>query len=323
MILVFKILKRKEVRKMENQLLYNLPEFANSAMPLGWPIAVYFFLTGSLAGLYITSVIATLLNKEEWKPIAKNGAVGAVLLLLTAPVLLIIDLNQPFRFWHLFVYMNPTSPLTWGSIFLTLDGIVCLVYTYFVLQDNTRMARLWGLGGLPVAIAGHGYTGFFLALSKARAFWNTALNPALFMVSAMVSGLAILIVVSNIWLRRNAPALNTQQVERHKGVIGTLLKLFIIFIIADLFLIVSDLTVLASSDTESYAMLQLLTSGEYALWFLGIELFLGAILPLILLAHPRTRLIPAVQYASAALVIIGIFVMRFIIVIGGQSVPIS
>jgi len=246
---------------MENQLLYNLPEFANSAMPLGWPIAVYFFLTGSLAGLYITSVIATLLNKEEWKPIAKIGAVGAVLLLLTAPVLFIIDLNQPFRFWHLFVYMNPTSPLTWGSIFLTLDGIVCLVYTYFVLQDHTRMARLWGLGGLPVAIAGHGYTGFFLALSKARAFWNTALNQDLFMVSAMVSGLAILIVVSNIWLRRNAPALNAQQVERHKGVIGTLLKLFIIFIIADLFLIVSDLTVLASSDTESYAMLQLLTSG--------------------------------------------------------------
>lgn len=308
---------------MEGNILYNLPEFANSAMPLDWPIAVYFFLTGSLAGLYVTSVIATLLNKEEWKSIAKIGAVGAVLLLLTAPVLLIIDLNQPFRFWHLFVYMNPTSPLTWGSIFLTLDGIVCLVYTYFVLQENTRMARLWGLGGLPVAIAGHGYTGFFLALSKARAFWNTALNPALFMVSAMVSGLAILIVVSNIWLRRNAPALNVQQVEKHRGVIGTLLKLFIIFIIADLFLIVSDLTVLASSDTESYAMLQLLTSGEYAFWFLGIELFLGAILPLILLAHPRTRLIPAVQYASAALVIIGIFVMRFIIVIGGQSVPIS
>ena len=59
-------------------------------------------------------------------------------------------------------------------------------------------------GGLPIAIAGHGYTGFFLALSKARAFWNTALNPALFMVSAMVSGLAVLIVLSNLWLRRYA-----------------------------------------------------------------------------------------------------------------------
>jgi len=68
---------------------------------------------------------------------------------------------------------------------------------------------------------------------------------------------------------------------------------------------------------------QLLTIGEFAIWFLGIELFLGAILPLALLAHPKTRMIPAVQYASAALVIIGIFVMRVIIVIGGQSVPMS
>jgi Ni/Fe-hydrogenase subunit HybB-like protein len=70
-------------------------------------------------------------------------------------------------------------------------------------------------------------------------------------------------------------------------------------------------------------MLQLLTTGEFAIWFLGIELFLGAILPLALLAHPKTRMIPAVQYASAALVIIGVFVMRVIIVIGGQSVPMS
>jgi hypothetical protein len=42
---------------------------------------------------------------------------------------------------------------------------------------------------------------------------------------------------------------------------------------------------------------------------------------LALLAHPKTRVIPVVQYASAALLIIGIFVMRFIIVVGGQSVP--
>jgi len=305
---------------MDTIVLYNIPDFANAAMPLGWPIAVYFFLTGSLAGLYITSVIATLMKKEEWQPIAKIGAMGAVVLLLAAPVLLIIDLNQPLRFWHLFVFMNPTSPLSWGSFFLLGDAVVCLVYAYFVLQGNLKMARVWGLGGLPIAIAGHGYTGFFLALSKARAFWNTALNPALFMISAMVSGLAVLIVLSNLWLRRSSPEMSQEQVVKYKSVIGTLLRLFIIFIVADLFLIGSDLTVLASSDPESYAMLQLLTTGEFAVWFLGIELLLGAVLPLALLSFPQTRRIPAVQYASAALVIIGIFVMRVIIVIGGQSV---
>ena len=97
----------KEGGNMESSILYNIPDFANAAMPLGWPIAVYFFLTGSMAGLYITSVIATLMRKEEWQPIAKIGALGAVVLLMCAPVLLIVDLNQPFRFWHLFVYMNP------------------------------------------------------------------------------------------------------------------------------------------------------------------------------------------------------------------------
>ena len=72
---------------MDLNILYNLPDFANSAMPMGWPIAIYFFLTGSMAGLYITSVIATLMKKEEWKPTAKIGAVGALVLLMSAPFL--------------------------------------------------------------------------------------------------------------------------------------------------------------------------------------------------------------------------------------------
>lgn len=59
----------------------------------------------------------------------------------------------------------------------------------------------------------------------------------------------------NLWLRRYAPEMAPVQMEKHRGVIGTLLKIFMVSIIADLFLIGSDLTVLASSDTESYAML--------------------------------------------------------------------
>ena len=308
---------------MDTNILYNLPDFANAAMPLGMAhCGLLFPHRVSRRALHHFGhrhpdekrrMEAHRQDRRRGSGCASHDCTG------------LID-HRPEPALPLlasFCLYERHSPLTWGSIFLALDAIVCLAYTYFVLQENTKMARIWGLGGLPIAIAGHGYTGFFLALSKARAFWNTALNPALFMVSAMVSGLAVLIVLSNLWLRRYAPEMSEEQVAKHKGVIGTLLRLFIIFIVADLFLIGSDLTVLASSDTESYAMLQLLTTGEYAIWFLGIELLLGAVLPLGLLAHPKTRMIPAVQYASAALVIIGIFVMRVIIVIGGQSVHLT
>jgi len=113
------------------------------------------------------------------------------------------------------------------------------------------------------------------------------------------------------------------QVEKHKGVIGTLLRLFIIFIVADLFLIGSRSHRAGILGHRILRHAAAADHGEYAIWFLGIELMLGAFLPLGLLAHPKTRMIPAVQYASAALVIIGIFVMRVIIVIGGQSVHLT
>ena len=67
-------------------------------------------------------------------------------------------------------------------------------------------------------------------------------------------------------------------------------------------------------------MPQILTTGEYAIGFLGIEPRLGTILPLGFLAHSKIRMIPAVHCVSVALVIIGIFVMRLIIGIGGRSV---
>ncbi len=58
------------------------------------------------------------------------------------------------------------------------------------------MTQLFGTIGIPLAVFVHGYTGFILALGKARALWNTALMPFLFLVSAMVSGIALMILIS-------------------------------------------------------------------------------------------------------------------------------
>src|SRR3990170_3000930 len=89
-------------------------------MPLGIPIAIYFYLTGLSAGSFILSTLAYGFGLRKFKPIAKSGIVLAVLLLMIAPVNLIIDLGQPLRFWHLFPYLNFKSPITWGSFLLTL-----------------------------------------------------------------------------------------------------------------------------------------------------------------------------------------------------------
>ena len=299
---------------MDVNILYNVEH----EMPLGIPIATYFYLTGLSAGSFIISTMAYGFGMIRFKPLGKIGVVMATLLLMAAPVILLVDLEQPLRFWHLILYLRVTSPITWGTFLLSLYPMNCMVYGYFMFKGDLKRTKIFGLIGIPLALMVHGYTGFILALGKARVLWNTAIMPPIFLVSAMVSGLALMILVvitKDFVLRRKK--------EPDRPLIYALGKFMVASIILDLLLIGIDLSVLLTSTTEAYKAAQMLLNGQFSFLFLGIEVGLGAILPLFLLLFPFTkRSIPAFALASV-LVMIGIFAMRCIMVFGGLSVPLS
>lgn len=286
--------------------------------PMGVSIAIYFYLTGLSAGSFILSTMAYGFGLKMFKPLAKIGVVFAILLLLMAPVTLIYDLGQRFRFWHLFPYLNPSSAITYGSFLLTVYPLNCLIYAWFMFRGDQKKTKIFGLIGIPLAISVHGYTGFILALSKARALWNTAIMPILFLVSAMVSGIALMILVYIIKER-----FFSSQKEVDKGLVNTLGKMLAAVIMLDLFLILSDLLVLLSADTEAREAALLILTLDFSPIFLGVEILLGSFIPLFLLLFPPTskRLLPV--SVAAVLVMIGIFAMRYVMVIGGQSIPLS
>jgi len=298
------------------RVIYNVP----FVIPIGYLIAIYFYITGLHMGFYTTSVVATLLGKEEWKPIGKIGAVGALIVLAVAPVFLLVDLTQIARFWHLFPYINLRSPITWGTFFLTAYPPIGLIYAWYVFRKNYRAAKIWGLCGFPVAVSVHGYTGFILALGAGRAIWNTSLNPILFLVSAMVSGLALIIIIINIryyyFTKNEAP----EQKAADLRIINTLVGMMYLFMIVELFLMGCDLAVLANSKAEEYETYLLLTRGSWAPVFLGVVLTMGGLIPLILLSIKRIRLHPIGQCTACLFILCGILAMRIIIVVGGQSV---
>lgn len=298
----------------QTQVIYNVPH----VIPIGYFIAVYFYITGLHMGFYTTSVVATLLGKEEWKPIGKIGAIGALIVLAVAPIFLLLDLTQPLRFWHLFSYVNWRSAITWGTFFLAAYPPIGVIYAWCVLKGNYRAAKIWGLCGFPIAISVHGYTGFILALAKGRAFWNTPLNPILFLVSAMVSGLALMVIILN--LRKYYLAQDQEHQDADVRITNTLVTMMYIFLIIEIFLMSCDVAVLANSRMDEYEMYQLLTQGSWAPLFLGVELTLGGLIPLILLSVRRIRIHSLGQCTACALILCGILAMRIIIVVGGQSV---
>lgn len=287
-------------------------------MPVSILVAVYFYMTGLSAGSFILSTMAYGFGMDKFKPLGRVGVIMAVVLLGLAPLNLIADLGQPQRFWFLFPYLNPTSPVTWGSFLLTLYPINCMVYAYFMFKGNMKLTKMFGLVGIPLALSVHGYTGFILALGKARALWNTALMPMYFLVSAMVSGIALMILVVIIRDRFFQP-----DKKVNLGIVSTLKTMLVITIALDLFLALSDVLVLLTADSEAKAAATLLLSGSFRPYFLGIELGLGAAIPLALLLIPATG--KQLKFVSLAcvLIMVGILAMRYVMVIGGQTLPLS
>jgi len=299
---------------MDVNIIYNVEH----EMPLGILIALYFYLTGLSAGSFIISTFAYGFGMLRFKPLGKIGVVLATLLLLIAPITLLVDLEQPLRFWHLILYLRITSPITWGTFLLTLYPVNCVIYGYFMFKGDLKRTKIFGLIGIPLALLVHGYTGFILALGKARVLWNTAIMPPIFLVSAMVSGLAMMILVVII---------KDYFIQKEKAHDPTLIfelgKFLVASIALDLILIGIDLTVLLTSHTEAYLAALMLLKGKFSPLFLGVEVLLGAIIPLLLLLSPLTRRwVPGFALASI-LVMIGIFAMRYIMVVGGLSIPLS
>jgi tetrathionate reductase subunit C len=296
---------------MDSQLLYNIVH----QEAFGIFIAVYFYLTGLSAGSFILSTLAYGFGMEQYKSLGRVGVILATVLLIIAPLFLLLHIGVPHRAWHLFVYLNFESPITWGSFLLILYPINCIIYGYFMFKEQKKLTRLFGLIGIPLAISVHGYTGFILAFGKARALWNTALMPILFLVSAIVSGIALMILVCIVKDR-----FFSKQKKINFPLLENLGKMLAWAIVFDLFLVGSDILVLLISHSDAQSAVHLLLSGKFFPLFLIVENLLGKIVPFTLLVVPRFRNLATMIIASV-LVVVGIFFMRYVVVVGGEFIP--
>ena len=161
----------------------------------------------------------------------------------------------------------------------------------------------------------HGYTGFILSFAKAHVLWRSSMMPILFLTSAMVSGVAMMILVTIIKDR-----FFSEKGQVNTEVVFGLGKMLLWLLVFDLFLSLSDLGVHYFGERESMETARLFLFGAFAPLFLGVETLLGKVIPLVLVSSPRTRNV-AVLGAASVLVMVGIFVMRCNVVLGGEHIP--
>lgn len=292
----------------------------------GWEwfyIGLYFFVGGTSAGAYFIGALVELFGGESQRTISRVAYYISFPLILITPLLLIADLGQPARFWHLFFYVNGgvpyinlQSPLSVGSwallVFgafaflsfvdnLITDGV--LKFAPFAQLYNRRPRQLYAIGGSLAGFFVAGYTGVLLNLT-ARPLW-AATDPllgALFLVSGGSSGAALIALVMAV--RRRMTGEGFDELENWDR----------IALIVELALIVMAIVIAGQFAAP-------LMSGTYALLFWGGTVLLGILVPLGLDWYRRRPGMSSSRLVmlSALLILLGGALLRISLVVAGQA----
>ncbi len=288
--------------------------------PFGFLIVLFISATGLNAGSYLASFIFTYLGKKEYLPLAKFSALAVPILWVLAPILLLLDIGQPLRFWHLFAYFDPHSALAWGTLILTLYPFLACIYLYNLFQENMEKARFWGFIGLPIALGSHAFVGFVLSSAKARILWSFSLTPIFFLLTAALSGFALVVIFDTLryyFFLKKIPAAQ----DRERLIFHQLGEALYLLIFADLGLIFFYLLKLGTTPELFNQILDLTAEGRIGPTDLLVPVGFGLIVPLALLLFPRTARTPWVQSIASLLIVLGTFSMGNLVLTAAQSVP--
>jgi Ni/Fe-hydrogenase subunit HybB-like protein len=314
-------------------------------------IVVYPYLTGIVAGAFILASLVKVFNVVEVQPIYRLALLTALSFMLIAGLPLQLHLGHPERAYEIFVTPQPTSAMAmFGFVYLWYLLGILLVEVWFeyrhqlilmaqrargvmkgiygalslfskdispeALAFDKRASRIVTIIGIPSAFLLHGYVGFIFGSVKANPWWGSVLMPIVFLMSAIVSGIAMvmLIYILLTLLRNQKP----DMVCLDKVGLFLLVALIVDFALEGL-----DYIHRLYQSEESIKILGEMVSAKLFTSLVVLQVTLGMALPLLILAVARSRrlnedLRKLLYFTSVLLIQLGIFSMRWNVVIGGQ-----
>ncbi len=314
-------------------------------------IVLYPFITGLVAGAFILASLERVFHVEAVKPTYRLALLTALSFLIVAPLPLQLHLGHPERSPEMYFTPHSTSAMAmFGYVYLwylmavlvfeiwldyrqdivilsrSSKGLLRLIYKAMTLgADNIsprslhmdeRVGWIVTLIGIPSAFLLHGYVGFIFGSIKANPWWSSPLMPVVFVFSAMVSGIAgVMLIYMAVTKLRKEP-IDIRCVDT------IAMYLFYIFTI-DFSLEMLDLIHRIYEADESFRSLNFMVHTKLYFSHIVIQIILGTVTPLVLLFITQVVKLPEqarkrMYVTSGCLALIGIFAMRWNVVIGGQ-----
>ncbi|MCC6751093.1 MAG: polysulfide reductase NrfD [Deltaproteobacteria bacterium] len=312
-------------------------------------IVLYPYITGLVAGAFIVSSLYHVFGREALQPVARFSLAAAFVFLLFAPLPLLIHLGRPERAFSIMITPNFSSAMAGFGFIYTSYLILVVLEIWFVMRsDFIQRAKGAGLGaliartillfnlheddatrradhkiakvlagiGIPMACLLHGYVGFLFGSIKANPWWSTPLMMVIFLFSAIVSGISVLIfhyfVVS--WVNR-------WKVD--SDCVRLMSKYLWGFMIVAVSLELLELMSAAYQQTHEWEVIHTLVSKHLFVSYVILQFLVFSLIPFFLLAfnslaRSTDRVSNAISWTAATMLLCQVLLMRWNVVIGGQ-----
>ena len=322
-------------------------------LELHWGILIvlYPYITGLVAGAFILASLERVFKVRVLKPTYEIALIAALSFLLVATMPLISHLGKPGRAYEIMITPHANSAMAiFGFVYLWYLMVVLLLEIWFdyrrdivlwsqekkgimkwvykiltlgvtdlspkTLEWDRKLGYIVTVIGVPSAFLLHGYVGFIFGSIKANPWWSTVLMPVIFLFSAMVSGIALVLVIymAVSWIRKHPIDMNA---------LDTIAKYLFFVLILDFSLEALDQIHRIYEAEESFEIISLLVSGKLYITLVIMQVLLGTLVPLITLGvlqvyKPKVKIRKFIYLVISLLVLTGIFFMRWNVVIGGQ-----
>ena len=314
-------------------------------------IVVYPYITGLVAGAFILASLVKVFNVKELQPTYRLALLTALAFLLIAPLPLQLHLGRPERSYEMFLTPNPASAMAmFGFVYLWYLMLVLLLEIWFEYRrdmivwsaESTGMKK-WVLKilslfstdisekavafdkktvkvitiiGIPSAFLLHGYVGFIFGSIKANPWWSSVMMPVVFLFSAIVSGIAIVMLLYMIIIPLRGGKIDMKCLDKMAS--------FLFYaVIVDFSIEALDFIHRLYESEESIKILSQLVSTKLFMSLVVLQILLGMLLPLGVMAAIRIfklqeELRKLLYFVCGLLIQLGIFSTRWNVVIGGQ-----
>ncbi len=314
-------------------------------------IVLYPFITGLVAGAFILASLERVFRVEAVKPTYRLALLTALSFLLVAPLPLQLHLGHPERSLEMYLTPHKSSAMAmFGFVYLwylmavlvleiwldyrrdivllsrSSTGFLRVIYKIMTLgSDNIsprslelddRIGYVVTIIGIPSAFLLHGYVGFIFGSIKANPWWSSPLMPIVFIFSAMVSGIAAVMLLYMLLTTLRGKTISIDCVD------AIAKYLFYIFII-DFSLEMLDLIHRIYEADESFRSLDFMVHTSLWVPHVIIQILLGTLVPISILAATQLFSISdairkRMYVVAGCFTLVGIFAMRWNVVIGGQ-----